>query len=145
MGVCCGYKRQKYLYFYRRKVVFMNPDIHIKRIYEPFSKEDGFRVLVDRVWPRGISKATIHLDLWAKEIAPGTALRKWFNHDPALWQAFQTGYKAELDENDAVEAFIRECSRHPVVTFLYGAKDTEHNQAIVLQQYITQKLKHQHS
>ncbi len=121
----------------------MKTDIHIKRIYEPFSKEDGFRGLVDRVWPRGVAKATAHLDMWAKEMAPSTALRKWFNHDPAKWEAFKTRYKAELDENDALEAFARECSRHPVVTFLYGAKDTEHNQAIVLQQYIIQKLKNQ--
>lgn len=121
----------------------MKTDIHIKRIYKPFSKEDGFRVLVDRVWPRGVAKATAHLDMWAKEMAPSTALRKWFNHDPAKWEAFKTRYKAELDENDALEAFARECSRHPVVTFLYGAKDTEHNQAIVLQQYIIQKLKNQ--
>lgn len=105
----------------------------IKRIYEPVQRGDGFRVLVDRLWPRGVSKERAHLDLWAKDIAPSTALRKWFGHDPKRWKSFQEKYKKELRNNSFELKKLRQLHRiHKNVTLLYGAKDTEHNEAVVL-------------
>ncbi|TZF84037.1 DUF488 domain-containing protein [Pedobacter sp. BS3] len=115
--------------------------ITIKRIYEPAAKADGFRVLVDRLWPRGIKKENAHLDEWAKAVAPSDALRKWFNHDPEKWAEFCRRYEAELKENEAVEALIEQVKEHKTVTLLYAAHDEEHNQALVLQKYIHKRLK----
>lgn len=109
--------------------------IRIKRVYEPAAKDDGFRVLVDRVWPRGISKEEAHLNLWAKNIAPSTKLRQWFGHDPDRWTEFQKRYEEELreaDVRDEVKRVIGEGKAHKTITLLYGAKDPEHNQAVVL-------------
>jgi len=112
----------------------MTPVINIKRAYEKPLKKDGYRVLVDRLWPRGVEKEKAALNEWAKDLAPSVPLRKWFGHDPALWDEFQKKYKAELKHNKAVEDFIERYKDKKVITLIYGAKDTEHNHAIVLQQ-----------
>ncbi|MGJ7032651.1 DUF488 domain-containing protein [Niabella hirudinis] len=119
----------------------MKPVINIKRIYEPSAKDDGYRVLVDRIWPRGISKEEADLDEWQKEIAPSTALRKWFNHDPVRWEAFKTKYTEELNKNEAAAPFLSQCRRHKTITLLYGAKEERYNQAVVLREYINKELK----
>jgi len=106
--------------------------IQLKRIYEPASPADGFRVLVDRLWPRGISKERAGIDLWAKELAPSTELRTWFHHEAANWDEFVIRYRAELaGQPDAVAALRAQCAGR-TTTLLYGAKDETHNQAVVL-------------
>lgn len=113
--------------------------VQLKRIYEPPQKSDGYRVLVDRVWPRGLSKDAAQIDLWMKDIAPSTALRKWFNHDPARWVGFQEKYRAELRElGDKLDELRARAKKEPV-TLLYGAKDTEHNQAVVLRDVLAER------
>lgn len=104
----------------------------IKRIYEPPARSDGTRILVDRIWPRGVSKDKAALDRWAKELAPSTALRKWFNHDPERWDEFRRRYAKELEtEAEALESLRAEGAKR-AVTLLYSAKDTAHNQAAAL-------------
>src|ERR1700761_7994516 len=111
-------------------------DVRTKRVYEPASAQDGARILVDRVWPRGITKEQAGLTLWMKEIAPSTRLRQWFNHDPQRWEQFQHEYASELDGNDqAVSQLLTLCAEGPV-TLLYGARDEEHNNALALQRYL---------
>jgi len=108
--------------------------VRIKRAYEPATDDDGYRVLVDRLWPRGVSKDKAHLDTWMKDIAPSTELRRWFGHDPARWDEFERRYRAELDEperSQLVEA-LAERATHGPVTLIYGARDTAHNEAVVL-------------
>jgi len=105
----------------------------IKRVYEAPSASDGTRVLVDRLWPRGLSKAAARLDLWMKEVAPSPALRKWFGHDPARFTEFKRRYRAELTTNAALEE-LRKLGGRRRVTLLYGAKDPEVNHAVVLLQ-----------
>ncbi len=115
-------------------------ELRIKRVYEPASADDGYRVLVDRIWPRGESKEKADLDLWLKEIAPSTQLRTWFGHDPAKWNEFVTRYRAELDDNGEVVAKLREIIRsHPVVTLVYSAKNEADNQAVALRDYMQGK------
>jgi len=110
----------------------MSNTVTIKRAYEPPDDHDGFRVLVDRIWPRGVSKSSLKIDLWLKEIAPSTQLRKWFNHDEAKWDEFQRRYKAELQgAGDQLDCLTKRLSLGPV-TLVYAAKDEEHNQAMVL-------------
>jgi uncharacterized protein YeaO (DUF488 family) len=111
-------------------------DIRVKRIYEAPGKDDGARVLVDRVWPRGVSKEEADLALWLKDIAPSTALRKWFGHDPARWDEFQKRYREELDADQAAVDELRGLLKKGRVTLLYGARDTEHNQAVALAAYV---------
>jgi len=107
--------------------------LKIKRVYEKPSKEDGWRVLVDRLWPRGMKKKTAHVDIWMKDVAPSDALRKWFGHKPEKWKEFQKRYRSELAKNKELVAEIRKMEReHGTVTLLFGAKDEEHNQAVVL-------------
>lgn len=108
----------------------------IKRIYEPAEASDGFRVLVDRLWPRGISKEKAALGLWLKEIAPSAELRTWWNHDPTRLDEFTARYRAELDQNAAVAELITVLREHPVVTLLYGTRDPELSQAAVLRDYL---------
>jgi uncharacterized protein YeaO (DUF488 family) len=110
--------------------------VTIKRIYEPFAKTDGFRILVDRLWPRGISKEKAHIDLWLKEIAPSTELRNWFNHEPEKWKEFCIRYKMELKDSSALPELHALLRIHRDVTLLYAAKDEQHNQALALLQYI---------
>ena len=110
--------------------------VKLKRVYEVPSKEDGTRILVDRLWPRGLSKEKAHVDLWLKEIAPSTELRKWFAHDPAKWSAFEARYRAELKQNPLQLALLKQAAAKGPATLLYGAKDEEHNEAIVLQKLL---------
>src|SRR4051794_8106614 len=113
--------------------------VKIKRVYEPPDERDGKRILVDRLWPRGLSKQSAKIDLWLKDIAPSTELRTWFGHDPEKWAGFQTRYRAELrQDHEAVAILKREAAKGPV-TLLYGAKDEEHNQAVVLQKMLSSK------
>jgi uncharacterized protein YeaO (DUF488 family) len=106
--------------------------IKLKRVYEDPSKEDGTRILVDRLWPRGLTKEKAHVDLWLKEIAPSNELRKWFAHDPAKWPEFKARYKAELKHNAAQLALLKQAVTRGPATLLYAARDTEHNEAVVL-------------
>lgn len=106
--------------------------IRIKRIYEPFKKADGYRILVDRLWPRGIKKEEAHIDKWLKDVAPSTTLRKWFGHDPGKWKEFITRYEKELKGAPALDELKEDIRKHKTVTLLYGAKDEEHNQAVAL-------------
>jgi uncharacterized protein YeaO (DUF488 family) len=108
--------------------------IGIKRAYERRAESDGHRVLVDRLWPRGISKAKLQLDAWEKELAPSDALRKWFGHDPERWSEFKKRYKAELRGKRAELRALKKSARS--LTLVYGAKDTEHNQALVLKEVL---------
>jgi len=110
--------------------------ITIKRIYEPAAKTDGFRILVDRLWPRGISKENAHIDIWLKEIAPSTDLRNWFNHEPEKWKEFCIRYKMELKDSAALSELRTLLRGHRDVTLLYAAKDEQHNQALALQHHI---------
>ena len=105
-------------------------------MYEQPDKEDGRRILVDRLWPRGLTKAKASVDLWLKDIAPSTELRKWFGHDPAKWTEFKTRYHAELKENDEPVALLKAEIAKGIVTLVYGAKDEEHNEAVVLQEFL---------
>lgn len=107
-------------------------DLQIKRIYEPASPKDGTRILVDRLWPRGFTKAQASVDLWLKEIAPSAELRMWFDHDQAKWREFRLRYKTELLGKSDLLAALKERSENGVVTLLYAAKDEKHNHALVL-------------
>jgi uncharacterized protein YeaO (DUF488 family) len=110
--------------------------LQIKRIYKAAAPGDGTRVLVDRLWPRGVSKVEAHVDLWLKDVAPSTELRKWFGHDPARWAEFRTRYRAELKANDAALAELTGLVAKGKVTLLYGAHDETRNQAVVLLDYL---------
>lgn len=110
--------------------------LKLKRVYDDVSKQDGKRILVDGVWPRGIKKEDLEYDEWYKDIAPSTDLRKWFDHDPNKWEAFKKKYKKELkDQQERVDKIKEDADGHNV-TLLYAAKDTEHNQAVVIKEYI---------
>lgn len=107
--------------------------IKIKRVYKKPSKEDGWRVLVDRLWPRGMTKEAAHVDVWMKDVGPSDALRKWFGHDPARWSEFQKKYRSELAKKKDLTAELKKMAKeHGTLTLLFGAKDEEHNQAVVL-------------
>ncbi|MBS1949353.1 MAG: DUF488 domain-containing protein [Bacteroidetes bacterium] len=107
--------------------------IKIKRIYEPVDKTDGFRVLVDRLWPRGLSKEKAHCAKWLKEVAPSDELREWFGHEAGKWEEFKKKYSEELKHSTALIELKKIVEDHQTVTLLYGAKDEQHNQAVVLQ------------
>ncbi len=113
--------------------------VKLKRAYDAPAPDDGMRILVDRLWPRGVSKSSARIDLWLKEIAPSTALRKWFGHDPAKWSRFHDRYFRELDENpEAVEKLLEQVHRG-TVTLVYAAKDQEHNDAVALREYLSDR------
>jgi len=114
--------------------------IKIKRVYDTPSEEDGYRVLIDRLWPRGLSKSVAVIQSWVKDIAPSTELRKWFDHDPLKWAAFQEKYMDELKHNPSIDSFWETISHQKTVTLLYSAKDEKHNNAIVLKSFLTSKL-----
>jgi uncharacterized protein YeaO (DUF488 family) len=116
-------------------------NLKLKRVYEPSDKNDGTRILVDRLWPRGMTKAKADVDIWLKELAPSAGLRKWFGHDPDKWTEFKKRYRAELEENDEQLARLREEIKKGVVTLLYGAKDEEHNDAVVLAEFLRDQKK----
>lgn len=113
--------------------------ILVKRVYEPAAKSDGFRVLVDRLWPRGISKEAAKLDLWLPDLGPSISLRKWFNHDPVRWAEFQRRYHAELKKKTALLATIKEQAKTSPITLLYSAKDKQHNQAVALRSLLVKR------
>ncbi|HWG19147.1 MAG TPA: DUF488 family protein [Terracidiphilus sp.] len=111
-------------------------EVLLKRAYDEPASADGFRVLVDRLWPRGKKKADLRLDAWAKDIAPSTELRKWFHHDAKRWSEFYKRYKAELKNpklQKTIADTVQAAKKHSTITLIYGAKDTEHNEAVVLQ------------
>jgi uncharacterized protein YeaO (DUF488 family) len=110
--------------------------IRIKRAYEPSEAADGTRFLVDRIWPRGVKKEALDIEGWLKEIAPSDKLRKWFGHDPEKWDEFQERYFAELESKQEALKPIREAAEQGTVTLVYGAKDTEHNNAVALRTYL---------
>ena len=112
------------------------PSIHLKRAYAPVSTDDGIRLLVDRVWPRGVSKQKIETQAWLKDIAPSTELRQWFGHVPERWEEFRKRYARELDANPDAVAELRQWLKHGRVTLVYSARDTEHNQAVALREYL---------
>ena len=117
--------------------------IRLQRVYDRSQVKGGKRVLVDRIWPRGIKKEDLQLDLWLRDLAPSTALRKWFRHDPERWEEFQLRYRAELQQPDQ-QVRLRELlslARHTPVTLLYSAKDKEHNQAVALRQVVEDSLR----
>ncbi len=110
--------------------------LRIRRVYDDATPDDGYRVLVDRLWPRGVSKERAQVDRWLKEVAPSNELRTWFHHDRSLFDEFVVRYRTELDQNPAVEELRAIVAEHPVVTLLYGAKDEQDNQAVVLRDYL---------
>lgn len=122
----------------------MAQQILLKRAYEKAAKSDGFRVLVDRLWPRGVAKSDARLDMWAKGVAPSTALRQWFGHDPERWLEFRKRYLLELKEaeaREALSAIIESSHGASAITLVYGAKDSEHNEAVVLRDVLKRKVR----
>ncbi len=113
------------------------PEIAVKRIYELKDEQDGFRILVDRLWPRGMKKSDAHIDLWLKEIGPSTGLRKWFNHEVSNWEEFLTDYTLELRKGKALSELVECVKDHKKVTLLYAAKDKEYNNAVALKKLLT--------
>jgi len=114
----------------------MKGKLSIKRVYEAPEKSDGYRILIDRLWPRGLSKEKAKVDLWLKEIAPSTELRKWFNHDPEKWPAFEKKYTAEVKNNKASFDILKAKIKEGKVTLVYGAKEERYNDAVVLQKLL---------
>ncbi|WP_419660519.1 conserved uncharacterized protein, DUF488 [Desulfosarcina variabilis str. Montpellier] len=117
-------------------------NIQTKRVYDPAEKIDGNRVLVDRVWPRGLSKEKVQADLWLKDAAPSTALRKWFAHDRSRWEAFKERYFAELKDQPEVLATLSELARKGPITLLFSARDARCNQAVALKAFLESILVH---
>jgi uncharacterized protein YeaO (DUF488 family) len=115
--------------------------IRVKRAYDPPGRNDGLRVLVDRLWPRGVGKEEGRIDDWCREIAPSDELRKWFGHDPDRWNGFRQRYFAELEKKEELVAELAEKARHGSVTLVFGAKDEEHNNAVALREYLEKKLR----
>ncbi len=106
--------------------------LRVKRIYEPASKDDGRRILIDRLWPRGITKEHADIDEWLKEIAPSNELRKWFSHDPSKWQEFKRRYAKELEKKQELVETLKSEAKHGRITLVFSAKDSEHNNAVAL-------------
>lgn len=120
---------------------YVGVSIKVKRVYDEPAKSDGLRVLVDRIWPRGLKRSDAQIDEWLREIAPSTSLRKWFKHDPNKWEQFKRKYATELEEHrDDVEKLARESGKRRV-TLLFGAKDTAHSNAMALKEYLERKPK----
>jgi uncharacterized protein YeaO (DUF488 family) len=113
--------------------------IKLKRAYDEAKKEDGKRILVDRLWPRGLTKAEAQVNLWLKDIAPSTTLRKWFGHQPSKWEEFKKRYSAELERNTEEVALLERELSAGTVTLVYGAKDQEHNGAVLLKEFLDRK------
>ena len=115
--------------------------IKLKRAYDSASKDDGIRFLVERLWPRGVSKAALHLDAWLKDVAPSTELRRWFSHDPSKWIEFQRRYFAELNAHPTSVEPILEANRKGRVTLVYSSHDQEHNNAVALKAFLAAKVR----
>ena len=113
--------------------------LKLKRAYEPVSKEDGRRFLVERLWPRGLSKRSLRLDAWLKDVGPSTALRQWFSHDPEKWSRFRARYFRELDAHPGSWRTIRAAARGHTVTLVYSSRDEAHNNAVALKEYLQAK------
>lgn len=124
------------LMVYTKCSQIMEKKIAIKRVYENPEKSDGFRVLIDRLWPRGLTKEKAKVDLWLKEISPSTELRKWFGHDAEKWKEFQKRYTAELREHKEAIKALKDKISEGKVTLVYGARDEAHNDAVVLHQLL---------
>ena len=110
--------------------------IQLKRAYEPASKDDGLRILVERLWPRGVSKQKAKIDLWLKDLAPSTELRKWYGHDPARWPQFRKRYWAELKSQGDLLTLLKYVTQERIVTFVYAASDEERNSAVALKKFL---------
>jgi uncharacterized protein YeaO (DUF488 family) len=121
----------------------MKTDIRTKRVYEQAGPQDGFRVLVDRVWPRGMAKEQVQADLWLKDIAPSTALRKWFGHDRSKWEEFKRRFWVELDAQPGAAAQLLAAAAKGRLTLLFSARDAECNQAVVLRDYLLSRSRQQ--
>ena len=119
----------------------MRHELKIKRAYEKPGKNDGRRILVDRLWPRGLTKVKAKVDLWLKDIAPSTELRKWFGHDPKKWRSFRGRYQTELKHHDDQLGLLKSKLKEGPVTLVYGARDQEHNEAVVLKQFLERRNK----
>ena len=120
--------------------------IATKRIYAPSTNADGYRVLVDRLWPRGLSKAAAHIDLWLRDIAPSTHLRKWYGHDVSRWRAFVDRYSEELQgRSELLDRLLDLQRRHGKVTLLFAARDEDHNEANVIAEVLQRRVVHAHS
>jgi uncharacterized protein YeaO (DUF488 family) len=115
--------------------------LKLKRAYEPSAPSDGTRVLVERLWPRGVSKSALHLDAWLRDVAPSTELRKWFGHDPRKWEAFRERYFRELDAKPEAWRPLMTAARRGTVTLIYSSHDTEHNNAVALKDYLNRKMR----
>ncbi|MGC8478350.1 MAG: DUF488 domain-containing protein [Candidatus Micrarchaeia archaeon] len=115
--------------------------IKIKRVYEKYDVTDGMRILVDRLWPRGIRHTSANIDLWFKDVAPSTELRKWFSHEPSKWSEFKRRYKAELKDSRALGKLVDLAKSSGLVTLIYAARDEKHNDAIVLKEVLEHRLK----
>ncbi len=113
--------------------------LKIKRVYEQPDKNDGRRILVDRLWPRGLTKEKAKVDLWLKDIAPSTELRKWFGHDPKKWRSFRGRYQTELKHRGDQLKLIKSKTKAGTVTLVYGARDQAHNEAVVLKQFLERR------
>ncbi len=121
----------------------MQPQISIKRIYEKPDEEDGYRVLIDRLWPRGLAKENAKIDEWAKDIAPSTEIRLAYAHVLERWEVFEAQYKKELTLNELLPTYLDKWEDQPTITLLYAAKDPQHSNAIVLKQYLEEYYKEQ--
>ena len=110
--------------------------IHLKRVYEEPSKKDGIRVLVERLWPRGLTKERAAVHLWLKDVAPSPELRKWFGHDPARWEQFQERYRRELRKQEDAVQLLKQKAKQGSVTLVYAARDEEHNGALALKRFL---------
>jgi uncharacterized protein YeaO (DUF488 family) len=115
--------------------------IKLKRVYAEWAKADGTRILVDRLWPRGLTKEKAHVDLWLKDVAPSAELRRWFAHDPVKWTEFKTRYRTELKHHHEPIELLKQAITKSPVTLLYGARDQEHNHAIVLRELLNHSTK----
>ena len=114
--------------------------IHLKRAYDPAETSDGTRFLVERLWPRGVKKTSLTIEAWLKEVGPSTELRKWFSHDPAKWDEFRQRYFEELRANPDAWKPILQAARHGTVTLIYSSHDTEHNNAVALQNFLNRHI-----
>jgi uncharacterized protein YeaO (DUF488 family) len=118
----------------------MRRQLKLKRVYEAPDKDDGLRILVDRLWPRGLTKEKAKVDLWLKEIAPSTELRKWFGHDPKKWRKFSARYRTELKHHEDQLHLLMSKAKEGTVTLIYGARDQQHNEALVLKNFLESAL-----
>lgn len=115
--------------------------IKVKRAYEPATAEDGTRYLVERLWPRGVKKEALQVEAWLKDVAPSDQLRRWFGHEPEKWAEFRRRYSKELDKNSDAWEPLRDAARSGMVTLVYSARDTEHNNAVALKEYLEAHLR----